>query len=195
MHPFLNHRDMARRLHNVVGIFDGEPIYIKSDDGLPLNSVWAYPLYEGGEGKIIETTDKRLNVSTYNLGYLNDEAMIRAVYISRRPTRNQTQGLCTYNSDLSPRLLRSTSLYKLLTNNFPSYDKAVDMLYNDSWSSVAFSSEYAVAKVEQDLLSLKHNERVVAIRHIPSTRWTWSASKGFRKLLEKDLSSMGVEII
>lgn len=152
-----NANDANRYLAGTIAYWDNEPVYVssverrRSPEGpyALMALVTNLPIKLGGEF-YINISDPRFNCMKYQLGYCNTREH-GAVYITRRPARIQSQGICGANlsvrghvggirdRDLFPTLIRDAGFVSMLKGEYPSVDEARKLLHeNRNLNSVAF---------------------------------------------------------
>jgi hypothetical protein len=161
------------RLSNSIVTYDGKPVYItriqhpEDEDGKEVARVFFYeiPLKQGGGARETRKflSSRKFDLATPPLGYMNFQK--RALYLSRRPVRQQRQGLT--NDTLSiigvtgrptmdhnmNNLITSNGFVDMFANKYPSFKEAGDLLDDGEVSSVAVSRKFAFL-IDHDLEAL-----------------------------------------
>ena len=163
-----NARDTRAYLEGSCIIYNGTMHYVAGVRGdQPRIRLTLYPVpfdWTGARLPVIaevDLNDPGLNVFKIKLGYVNT-ARYGAVYISRKPSRITTQGLCASNLNFrsNSQMLRNDAqrtilayivddlgLNVLCTGAYPTFDEAMDQLErNPQIQSVAFDRDLAVCR-------------------------------------------------
>lgn len=142
-------------------MFDGKPVYVSECRRNGLNrgiDVVTYPIpYTGLDAPIVfDVSDDRFNAMKFKLGYMNYGN--DAIYLSRRPSRIQSQGLCSSNVTIRGNgvlggrngfslLIREQGMADMMTENYPSPDKARKILTErPNVRAVAISRDIALKR-------------------------------------------------
>lgn len=159
-----NAQDANRYLSNTVCYWAGEPVYVaecrasRNDRNAIEAYVYKLP-YGFSEGFYCNIGDERFNAFKFRLGYINHNNNV--VYMSRRPARIQSQGLCSNNVNIRGSLngrhrddfndlVRSKGLTDMLMGKYPTLDEARKTLLEKSdVRAVAFSREFAIKRHPQ----------------------------------------------
>lgn len=153
-----NAGDANRYLSGTVAYWDGDPVYIfevtnrQNDAGRRIIMAYVCKIPMGGQLEFwIDINDAKFNCMKYQLGYCNSKEY-GAIYVSRRPARIQSQGICGANlsakgladglrgRDIFGHLTRDPGFVDMLTGKYPTADEARKMLEaNPKIKAVAFS--------------------------------------------------------
>lgn len=157
-----NANDAHRYLNNTVCMFDGKPVYVaecrRNRDNRNGIDVIAYPIpYTGLDAAfVIDLADARFNAMKFKLGYMQYGDDV--VYLSRRPSRIQSQGLCGSNvtvrgnRDLNGRggfnvVVREKGFSDMMTGEYKTPDEARKMLTeNPRLRAVPISRDIALKR-------------------------------------------------
>lgn len=171
--PYIKQDDVHMRLHNTYCMYDGKPVFVQVNMGYTIGEVVVYPpgTLDAAKAKVVNITDDKFKFVFPELGYFNYKNC--AVYIVRRPDRNQRQGLdpgtCTVvvhtqnDSGLPPSvstLICSENFIPNLEGIYPSLSEALDLLKEDA-QSVAISKRVAIGYIGRNLLALFYDSRLI----------------------------------
>ncbi len=176
--PYIKQDDVHMRLHNTYCMYDGKPVFVTVNVGYPVGDVTIYPpgSLDAAKAKIINITNDKFKFVFPELGYVNYKNC--AVYLGRRPDRNQRQGLdpascyATVHAQNDSRLPPSVSTI-ICSENFipnlegiyPSLQEARKLLKEDA-QSVAISKRVAIGFVARNLLGLFYDSRLIGACNI-----------------------------
>lgn len=158
--------EIKMRLESSVVLYDGAPVYItrvaapEADDKKEISRVFFRELPYEPDGRDIRKflSSRKFDLNIPNLGYINHRG--RALYLTRAPVRQYSQGLCNKNTtvmELGGRrsewsfndIIRGDGLANLLKGSYPSFKEAGEIL-NEKTQSVAISKSFAV-NIDNDL--------------------------------------------
>lgn len=167
------------RLEKSVVLYDGEPVYIK-DVGIPNDEemrnkdvarVYFVPLpyTENARSTRKFLSSRKFDLEPFKMGYCNVGS--EAVFVRRVPIRQQKQGLCPGNIQITnlkgnpsenynfDKLIRSQGFVDMAHKKYPRFAEVGDLL-EGKVSSVALSGSFAV-NIDQDLGALELYHRGV----------------------------------
>lgn len=172
--PYIRQDDVQMRLHNTYCMYDGKPVYVTVNVGFNIGEVTTYSPEKpmtAENAKLVNIMDDKFSFVFPELGYFNYKNM--AVFVARRPDRNQKQGLdpgtCVVSSHsigestLPPsihNLFSSENFVENLLGKYPSLREALDLLLKDS-VSVAISKNVAVGYIGRNLVGLYYNYKLI----------------------------------
>lgn len=171
--PYIRQDDVYMRLHHTYCMYDGKPVFVNVNVGYTIGEVIIYPPGDlsATKAKVVNITDDKFKFVFPELGYFNYKN--RAVYLVRRPDRNQRQGLdlatCTVivhnqnDSGLPPSvsaILSSENFIPNLEGIYPSLQEALKLLKEDA-QSVAISKRVAIGYIGRNLLGLFYDSRLI----------------------------------
>lgn len=148
-------RDQAAlRLANTVVEYDGRPYLVANVSGNNVNpTLDLMDLPKQRDVIKILADDPKLNYRRFQLGYVNYNR--NALYLSRMPARQQKQGLCNTNVNVSGDgrwnfniIMGSDAINDVFQNRYPTFNEAVDSI--KPGESMAFSRRFAVY-LDEDL--------------------------------------------
>lgn len=168
---YFNKEDVIKRLHNTICFYDGQP-YIVDASTVKENEVKLLTFDQINSGVrselIVDYTSDKFNYKSPRLGYMFHKKQ-SAVYISRLPDRNQSQGLNTHVLHTQPELNRyhsqwyfSKEFEDMLLNRYPSRSNAESLLSSGMATSVPISRNVALAHSRRGLLEIFYKGRPVA---------------------------------
>ena len=165
--------DAGMRLNNTVVLYDGVPHYVDTVDHPPegdrkeIFRVCCRPLplklEDPAQGRIRKyISSKKFDLAPFPMGFINTDR--GAVYASRAPTRQQSQGLCSKNlltelvpspeigpGQIKPKqaldfntLIHSQRAADAFAGKYPSFKEAAAETAK-GLKSVAFNREFAIA--------------------------------------------------
>lgn len=167
---YFNRKDVVQRLNGTICFYDGKPYYVWTD---------------GGEGSYIflttlpdavnnphnrlkvEYTDPKFCYKSPQLGYLFHNKK-DAVYVSRLPDRNQSQGLSQrvlYTQPALPKYshwMFTTEMEDMLLGRYAGLATAKSLLSAGLATSVPISKDVAIAYSRRGLLEVYYKGRPVA---------------------------------
>lgn len=201
MQPFMTQRDAEMRLHDTIGLYHGQPVYITVSPEDPLNVLTVRGFFDRNSQRVkIPCNHPALDVHSIEVGYCNDMDMTgRCKFITRIPARIQKQGLCGGNTQMggracSTRNLVARGVHDMLINKYPSYDEVLNSVLDDTYVKYAFHKEYCIEKMDEYLIALKHNERVIATYE--NGKWqVMAALEQSRSFYITQLSEEGLTLI
>jgi hypothetical protein len=171
--------EITFRLTNSIVTYDGKPVYIsrvsypEAEDGKEIARVYFYeiPHKNGGAREVRKfLSSRKFDLATPRMGYMNHQR--QAVYVSRRPVRQQRQGLTndtlvTVGPDGRGvegvnlnNLVNAQGFADMFANKYPSFDEAGDLLNDGLTSSVAVSRKFAFL-LDHDLEALYLTHKTV----------------------------------
>lgn len=177
--------DASMRLIQTVVMYDGEPVYITNiknvgpdDPKGDIFRVYCQPLPYGAKAldeaqmrKFISS--KKFDLAAFPMGFMNYGN--EALYCSRKPKRQQKQGLSNGTFDCTnirfpeadtPRLdgcLPMKEFHDCIKGVYPSFQEAVSLVQVGGKFAVAFSRTFAVVQDEdiEELLYIYHKKQKV----------------------------------
>lgn len=171
--PYIKQDDVHMRLHNTYCMYDGKPVFVTVNVGYPVGDVTIYPpgSVDVLKSKVINITNDKFKFVFPELGYVNYKNC--AVYLGRRPDRNQRQGLdpgscyaivhAQNDSRLPPSvstIICSENFIPNLEGVYPSLTEALELLKEDA-QSVAISKRVAIGYIGRNLLGLFYDSRLI----------------------------------
>ena len=177
---FDNARDANQYLNNTVCYWNGDPIYIERVDGDFMASGYMLPLTGQTARSQYDVRDPAFNCREYRLGYMNSERLGQAVFLSRRPVRGVSQGICDNNisfigvngrgREMSVgNAIRDQGFVDMLTGRYPSRDEVIAKFEDVKIPSVALSSCVALKRhgVLTNLHFLEYKGREISFSETP----------------------------
>lgn len=164
MYPLESNEDIAMRLDQSVIMFDGKAKYCTVDRRatpakLHLTSLREY----GSESSVsnVDLLDPRIEIGGFNIGYMNvypinkkneenAEYTFSAVFLSRRPDRQQKQGLSARSlhavSDSRVTISMNGQFADMLENVYPHWKHALRLAQEKRRlnAKIAFSANFAI---------------------------------------------------
>lgn len=171
---YLRAEDARMRLGGSICRYKNSPVMVSADVNADMIAN-VYPLREFHTKKAFPvnlSTDPDLDVSSPPLGYINYNLKEgRVAYLSRKPERQQKQGMCESNTnayfmtDTAPARWRvhdfSSSIADMIENKYPSVQDA--MKYAFAGSSKAFHRRLAfIPGKTNEFISLAFSRTLVA---------------------------------
>lgn len=156
-----NLNDASRYLSSTVCYWDGVPVYVsdmrRSENNREEFDAYCYELpYNGARADWRNISDPRFNAFKFQMGYMNIGDSIR--YMSRRPARIQSQGLCGNNTSIIggngmngrgefTEVIRHQGFKDMLMGVYPTIEEARQKLMeNPRLRGMAFSREFAIKR-------------------------------------------------
>jgi hypothetical protein len=180
---FDNARDANQYLNNTVCYWNGQPIYIERVDGDFMASGYMLPLTGKTAQSRYDVRDPAFNCREYRLGYMNSERLGQAVFLSRRPVRGVSQGICDNNisfigvngrgREISVgNSIRDQGFVDMLMGRYPSRDEVLTKFEDVNVPSVALSSCVALKRhgVLTNLHFLEYKGREISFSETPEFR-------------------------
>lgn len=168
--------DAKVKLYNTICLYKGEPIVVKVVDYDPEHNekFVLKGMYMNGGARAAETPkisidDPDFNCSDYNIGYINYDQYGFAAWYYRTNQKQYSQGL-KYNqlaakasnqAYLHAEMRGGKPVIAMLKNEYPTFDKAADILRKGDTSLVAFNKNFAMAK---DVI---HNDFLLEYKGVP----------------------------
>jgi hypothetical protein len=155
---FDNARDANQYLANTVCYWDGTPVYIERVRDDFMASGYKLPLTNTTEREAFNVLAPEFNCRNYNLGYMNSTKLGRAVFVSRRPVRGVSQGICDNNLQFSVNgaparhimgintAMRDRGFTAMLQRRYPTREEALAQFSKPNVPSVAVSPWVAIKK-------------------------------------------------
>lgn len=157
--------DKMRRLHNTICLYKGEPIFVSANE-YHGNTVGIQALAAPtSKQAVVEYTEEDFDYKSFCLGYMNFSS--HAVYLSRRPDRQNRQGLSfdTMHQDpyiYHPRdFMRTQALVDCMKGVYPTIEQAIENVMVVGWNSSAFARRLAIESKGGNVL-LVHRGRPIA---------------------------------
>lgn len=159
-------QDVITRLHGTVCMYQGEPVVVWVNPEAPADQVdivdlKTYDRYNPGKKKrTVSYTDDTFDYKAMPLGYAWVEKR-KAVYISRLPDRQQSQGLSQYVIRITSKsegdYISHTApyMYDCIKGNYPSASQAISLVSNGAASSVPFDRRFAIGQVRRGVVTLQ----------------------------------------
>lgn len=177
---FDNVRDAHQYLNNTVCYWNGEPIYIERVGEGFMASGYNLPLTPGMDRSYYDVRDPAFNCREYRIGYMNSERLGHAIFLSRRPVRGVSQGLCENNLSflgMNGRVremsvanaIRDQGFVDMLKGKYPSRDEVLKKFENVKTPSVALSPYIALKRhdVLTNLHFLEYKGREISFSETP----------------------------
>lgn len=169
---YFNREDIRTRLGNTICFYDGLPYYVdakvKEDNMVRVIRLADYASGDYDKGLLVDHRDEKFNYKSPPLGYLFYQQK-NAVYVSRVPDRNQSQGLSWHVLHTNPNLGRydSTWFYSrqmedMLLGRYPGRATAESMLSSGLAASVPISRHVALSHSRRGLIEVYYRGRPVA---------------------------------
>jgi len=177
---FDNARDANQYLNNTVCYWNGQPIYVERVDGDFMASGYLLPLTGRSVRTQYDVRDPSFNCREYRLGYMNSGRIGQAVFLSRRPVRGISQGLCDNNisfigangrnREMSvTNAIREQGFVDMLIGQYPSRDEVLAKFEDPKVPSVALSPYVALKRhgVLTNLHFLEYKGREISFSETP----------------------------
>lgn len=167
---YFSREDVIRRLDGTICFYSGYPYYVSCGGSSKGDDVTLYALDKVSFDKpamTVKYTDPRFNYKSPSLGYMFYKKK-QAVYISRLPDRNQSQGLSQRVLLVTPsivdygRYTLTKEFEDMLLGIYPSRTVAEELLKNDLCSSVPISRNIALSHTRRGLLEICFKGRPIA---------------------------------
>ena len=165
------------RLENTIVLYDGAPVYItrvsmpeEREEAKEIARVFFQelpfkPLNVGNKAKEQRKylSSRKFDLAPFKMGYFNHDG--QAIFASRNPVRQNRQGLCSATCKMSDvrgkasrdyfweDIISGDGFVDMISNKYPSFAEAGDMLGNKENSSVAVSRSFAF-HIEHDIEAL-----------------------------------------
>lgn len=196
---YYNANDAYMRLNGTLCLYDGKPKYITVDQ-LENGEVRAYEMTpELKDYKKVDYRDKAFNYKPFPLGYLNYEG--KAMYMTRKPSRNQTQGLvkhCVLFSHHEPYnrygWFTSEAMENAILGKYPTYREALESVEVDGEGGMAFDRHFAIENLGPNQTGLCYRGRLCATKGKKEKAFTLFKGEDTSFML-KILPKIGVEFI
>ena len=177
---FDNVRDAHQYLNNTVCYWNGEPIYIERVGEGFMASGYNLPLTPGMDRSFYDVRDPAFNCREYRIGYMNSERLGYAIFLSRRPVRGVSQGLCETNlsflgangriREMSiANAIRDQGFVDMLQGRYPSRAEVLKKFEDVETPSVALSPYVALKRhdVLTNLHFLEYKGREISFSETP----------------------------
>lgn len=167
---YFNRKDVIQRLNGTTCFYDGKPYYIEADgnEGNYVNIITLIDVAVDPSKKLkVDYTDPKFCYKSPQLGYMFYQKK-QAVYISRLPDRNQSQGLSQRVLYTQPDLPRYSNwmytqeMEDMLLGRYPGLATAKSMLTSGMATSVPISKDVALAHTRRGMLEVLYKGRPVA---------------------------------
>ncbi len=168
---YFNREDVKKRLNSTICFFDKKPYYVTTDytkDNM-VNITPLATVVTTGEGKMeVDYTSNKFDYKSPPLGYMFNKRLKEAIYVSRSPDRQQSQGLSPYCLHTQPQIERYDPFYvtqdfeDMLMGRYPGHATAESMLSAGLATSVPISRNVALALTRRGLMELFYKGRPIA---------------------------------
>ena len=197
---YFNREDIVKRLNGTICFYDGYPYYVDAGhhkenwgNNVRLMSFDDYVNNRVSNYQEVDYTSDKFNYKSPALGYMFHKKK-EAVYVSRLPDRNQSQGLNPYTLHTQPSLDRYSSWYfspefqDTLLDRYPSRSTAEAMLAGRTATSVPISRNVALGHYRRGLIEVFYKGRPVACNLKGRGIELYDLKEGpyMKKLLAKD---------
>ena len=199
---YISREDAERRLDSTICMYDGKPVWVNSPINYPAGTIALTELSAKNNNNQTFTTvmDPKFSITPPELGYINFNK--KAYYLQRYPDRKQKQGLSSalfagpgFNAlidEYGDRWLRSSAMEDMLTNNYPSYAKALAFVMKNPGCSMAFHKRACVGDVSNGVIGLYHCNMLVGTISPESGVVRMCASRQVNKVLSQFFINNGV---
>jgi len=165
---FFNREDIKQRLAGTICFYDGLPYYVDAHNGVG-NTVCIIKLTDvlvnPSKRMEVDYTSDKFNYKSPALGYFFRDRK-EAVYVSRIPDRNQSQGLNPYvlyaESNNGRYWYYTKEFEDMLLNRYDPRTTAEHLLTSGLATSVPISKNVALAHSRRGLLEVMYKGRPVA---------------------------------
>ena len=203
--------DLKMYLNETIVMYKGEPhmvnVKLRDERGKSMTDNKRIQLrHLSADRPAFETTtdDKDLVTKNFSLGFCNYNG--RAYLISRRAGRRQRDGLCsnaiTYEhvGKKDPRgldfysMLHSASFAACLRDEYPSYENALDKIFDETKrvQSIAFSKDFALVKLDRFNVGIYYRSTQIAYANRKSRNANFLESPNISFMMKR-LDALGVE--
>lgn len=171
---YFNREDIVKRLGGTICFYAGHPYYVdaghykeKLGNNVRLLTLENVVAGQVDTAQVVDYTSDLFNYKSPALGYMFYKKK-EAVYVSRMPDRNQSQGLNPYTLHTQPQLDRYAGWYftrdfqDALLGIYPSRSAAEALLAGRSATSVPISRNVALGHTRRGLIEIFYKGRPVA---------------------------------
>lgn len=167
-------QDVIMRLHGTVCMYAGEPVVVYVNEGQPAEMVDIYDLktynkykHQESRKRTVQYTDDAFVYKAFPLGYAYHPEYKSAIYVSRLPDRQQSQGLGQYvirtnNGDYNINV-HSPYMADCILGKHPCVAEAVQRVASGRANSCPFDRKFAVGQLRRGALTLSCRGKEVGL--------------------------------